>query len=323
MVDPQSIFRLKKFVGIVLDPPNFEPGSWRGAGDLLIDSINHEYWLSCRPRVVGRRGYGVEIWYSTNGDNYTLINFISKEEVVNMAKTQVYSIENTQLVQDPLTGGYYLYMSLDVGGRWETFLAIADDPRGPWKPVGFVIRTDRDYDSAEARDCTINIIDGRWIALCKAVKQGDQPHAYTELLVSKNGVNWIKLGLPTVDGKPQKPMPDAFLLNGDIIPSTHGSMFIGTITTFYRNAHITKYFGAYIIDIKNVNLEEIFIVEWKPGSIYEHPEFPIHTYCNVVKDPFTNEWRILIESIDPRYTKEIGVNTEVDRVLQYKTKTHE
>ena len=35
MIDPQSIFRLKKFVGIVLDPPNFEPGSWRGAGDLL------------------------------------------------------------------------------------------------------------------------------------------------------------------------------------------------------------------------------------------------------------------------------------------------
>jgi hypothetical protein len=43
----------------------------------------------------------------------------------------------------------------------------------------------------------------------------------------------------------------------------------------------------------------------------------------VVKDPFTNEWRILIEAIDPRYTKEIGVDTEVDRVLQYKAKATE
>jgi len=85
MVDPQSVFRLKKFVGVVLDPPSFDPGSWRGAGDLLIDSINREYWLSCRPRVVGRRGYSLEIWYSTNGDNYTLTNFISKEEVSDIA----------------------------------------------------------------------------------------------------------------------------------------------------------------------------------------------------------------------------------------------
>ena len=101
-------------------------------------------------------------------------------------------------------------------------------------------------------------------------------------------------------------------------------MFIGTISTFVRNgALVTKYFGAYIIDIKNNNLEEVFITEWRSGSIYEHPEFPIHTYCNVVKDPFTNEWRILIEAIDPRYTKEIGVNTEVDRLIQYKAKIPE
>jgi len=323
MVDPQSVFRLKKFVGVVLDPPSFDPGSWRGAGDLLIYSINREYWLSCRPRVVGRRGYSLEIWYSTNGNNYTLANFISKEEVSDIAKVEVHSIENTQLIQDPLTGRYHLYISVDVGGRWETFLVVADDPRGSWKPIGFVIRTDKDYDNLEARDCTINIVDGRWIALCKAVKQGDQPHAYTELLISKDGINWVKLGIPTVDGKPQKPLPDAFLLNGDIIPSTYGPMFIGTVTTFYRNAHVTKYFGAYIIDIRNNNLEEVFITEWRSGSIYEHPEFPIHTYCNVVKDPFTNEWRILIEAIDPRYTKEIGVNTEVDRLIQYKAKVPE
>ncbi|MFP3195274.1 MAG: hypothetical protein RXQ74_00200 [Caldivirga sp.] len=323
VVCPQCIFRLRRFVGVVQDPPSFEPGSWRGAGDLLIDPVNREYWLTSRPRVAGPRGTGVEVWYSSNGEQYTLVSFLPKEEVAKMAGTNVLSIENNQLIQDPLTGKYHLYMSLDVGGRWETFLVTSDDPRGPWSPVGFVIRTDRDYDSAEARDCTINVIDGRYIALCKAVRQGDHPHAYTELLTSKDGVNWVKLGLPTIDGKPQRPMPDAFLLNGDIVPSAYGPMFIGTVTTFAHNAHITKYFGAYVIDLKGVNLEEVFMAEWKPGSMYEHPEYPIHTYCNVVKDPFTNEWRILIEAIDPRYTKEIGVNTEVDRVLQYKAKVTE
>ncbi|MGC9226452.1 hypothetical protein, partial [Caldivirga sp.] len=116
---------------------------------------------------------------------------------------------------------------------------------------------------------------------------------------------------------------DAFLLNGDVVSSTHGPMFIGTVTTFFHNAHVTKYFGAYVIDLKANNLEEVFTAEWRPGSMYEHPQYPIHTYCNVVKDPFTGEWRILIEAIDPKHTKDIGVNTEVDRVLQYKAKVPE
>ena len=322
MVCPQCIFRLRKFTGAVLDPPSFEPGSWRGAGDLFIDPVNREYWLTTRPRVAGPRGYGVEIWYSNNGDQYSLVAFIPKEDVAKWAGVNVLSIENNQLVQDPLTGQYYLYMSLDVGDGWETFMARADDPRGPWSPVGFVIRRDKPYDSGEARDCTINVVDGRYIALCKARAREDNK-VYTELLTSRDGVNWVKLGIPTVNGEAQKPQPDAFLLNGDIVPSTYGPMFIGTVTTFFKNAHVTKYFGAYVIDLKANNLEEVFVAEWKPGSMYEHPEYPIHTYCNVVKDPYTGEWRILIEAIDPRYTKEIGVNTEVDRVLQYKAKVPE
>ncbi len=322
MVCPQCILRLRKFTGVVLDPPSFEPGSWRGAGDLLIDPINHEYWLTSRPRVAGPRGTGVEVWYSSNGDQYSLVAFIPKEEVSNWAGVNVLSIENNQLIQDPLTGLYYLYMSLDVGDGWETFMAKADDPRGPWTPVGFVIRRDKPYDGGEARDCTINVIDGRFIALCKARAVNDNK-VYTELLVSRNGVNWVKLGLPTVNGEAQRPQPDAFLLNGDIVPSAYGPMFIGTVTTFARNAHVTKYFGAYVVDLKSNNLEEVFVAEWKPSSMYEHPEYPIHTYCSVVKDPYTNEWRILVEAIDPKYTKDIGVNTEVDRVLQYKAKTPE
>jgi len=33
MVCPQCIFRLRRFVGVVQDPPSFNPGSWRGTGD--------------------------------------------------------------------------------------------------------------------------------------------------------------------------------------------------------------------------------------------------------------------------------------------------
>lgn len=288
-----------------------------GAGDVLIeDGI---YYMTSRPRVREKRGYGVEIFRSTDGENYSLLHFISIEEVSEWTKMKILSIENQQLVKDPLTDKYHLYMSLDTGQGWQTFLVTSDDLRGPWNPEGFVIKTDQPYDSGEARDCTISVLDGRYIGLCKARAQNDRL-VYTELLLSKDGKNWKKLGIPTIDGQPQKAQPDAYLLNGDIFPSVYGPMFIGTVTTFFRNAHVTRYFGAYIIDLKSNNLEEVFVAEWKKGSIYEREDFPIHTYCNVVPGKEQGEWLIYVEAIDPTYTKEIGVNTEVDRVLLYKSK---
>jgi hypothetical protein len=55
----------------------------------------------------------------------------------------------------------YAFIIMFSGGRWKTFLTIADAPRGSWKSIGFVIRADRDCNNLEARDYTINVIDGR------------------------------------------------------------------------------------------------------------------------------------------------------------------
>jgi hypothetical protein len=77
--------------------------------------------------------------------------------------------------------------------------------------------------------------------------------------------------------------------------------------------------GAYVIDLKGNNLEEIFRGEWRKSSPFEREDFPIHTYCNVIWDQRVGKWRILVEAIDPVHTREIGVNTEVDRVLLYES----
>jgi hypothetical protein len=37
---PQAILRNKKFKKIILNPPNFNPGSWCGAGKFWIDMKN-------------------------------------------------------------------------------------------------------------------------------------------------------------------------------------------------------------------------------------------------------------------------------------------
>ncbi|RLI25004.1 hypothetical protein DRO58_06810, partial [Candidatus Bathyarchaeota archaeon] len=71
---PQLIFARRRFRKVLLDPPSFEPGSWHGAGKLLLDPETGEYWLTGRPRMGPvKRGYGFEIYRSTDGENYSLV----------------------------------------------------------------------------------------------------------------------------------------------------------------------------------------------------------------------------------------------------------
>ncbi len=60
-------------------------------------------------------------------------------------------------------------------------------------------------------------------------------------------------------------------------------------------------------------MESTFAAEWKPGSRYEHP---IHTTATWSAARLTR-WLIMVEAVDPIYSKEPGLNTEVDRVPLY------
>ena len=325
----QALFFRRKFKKVVLDPPNFNPGSWCGAGKLWIDEENEEYWLTSRPREGKiRRGYATEIYRSNDGENYNLITCVSKEELSEAIKARVQSIENQQLLRDPSTGRYHLYLSLDIAqenlageesrifeSKWETFLLTAEDPSGPWKPEGFVIRGDREYDGGEARDSTIDIIDGQYFCLYKARKIGTSV-VHTALAVSKDGKEWQKLGVLKVDNEQQ---PNYFLLSGSIVPGSTGLFFVGTKTLeVVEGAALTKYFAVYRIDHENLNLKTIFLAPWTPLSRYEHKEYPIHTYSQVVFDTIRKDrWLIWIEAVDPNCSKALGLNSEVDRVLLY------
>jgi hypothetical protein len=327
---PQAVFSKRRFNKVILNPPNFNPGSWCGAGKIWVDKENGEYWLTSRPREMRdmRRGYAVEIYRSKDGENYGLVTWITKEELSGMIGTRILSIENQQFLKDPSTGRYHLYLSLNVSreslivegrafmeSRWETFLLTSEDPSGPWEPEGFVIRGSEEYDDGESRDTTIDIVDGRYFCLYKARKAGTGI-VKTALAVSTNGKNWVKLGVPTVDGKNQ---PDYFLLSGSIIPGATGMFFIGTKTLDVINGNaLTKKFVAYHIDLEKLNLETVFETIWTPLSRFEHSEYPIHTYAQVLFDEIRGDrWLIWIEAVDPDHTKELGWSTEVDRLLLY------
>lgn len=235
---------------------------------------NEEYWLTSRPRNAERRGYTVEIYRSKDGENYNLMTYFPKEELNGMTKTRILSIENQQLLRDPSTHRYHLYLSLDISrepaeGRWETFLLTSDDPSGPWEPEGFVVRGSEEYDGVESRDPTIDIIDGQYFCLYKARKAGTSI-VKTALATSRDGKNWVKFGVPKIDNAYQ---PDYFLLSGSIIPGSTGLLFIGMKTlNVIRGASVTKHFVVYRIDFRNLNLETLFTAVWTPLSCFEHVE---------------------------------------------------
>jgi hypothetical protein len=315
LVPAAYLLRARRFKRVVLEPPDYNPGSWRGAGKVLVDVERGEYLLTCRPRKAHPvRGYAVEIYSSRDGEEFKLLASITKEELSEMAKLEVRSIEGQQLLLDPATGRYHLYLAVDnfTPGRgygWDTLLLVSDDPRGPWECKGLVLRRGDSYDSVEARDAVIDVVDGLYVALYKA---SDGLRVNTALAVSSDGVEWRKLGLLKLDGGSQ---PGYLLLSGRLLAGALGPVFVGFESrVVVEGAAVTDTFSSYLIDLRGLNLVRLFSGRWEPRSPYERPDYPVHSYCDVVPDPLRDRILIYVEAIDP---SGIGLNKEMDRLILY------
>ena len=310
MIPPQFLLANRRFRGVVLDPPNFNPGSWRGAGNVLIDYDTQEFWLTTRPRNATNRGYAFEVYRSHDGEDFKLVASLDKGTVGSMADLPMKSIEGQQLLRDPSTGRYHLYLAVDIGPGWDTLLLTADDPAGPWSAHGIVIRRGKGYDSREARDAVIDIVDGRYFALYKA---NDGTKVGVGFATSNDGLNWSKHGVFKLDEE----LP-YILLCGNICTGSMGPVFVGfKTTTRVKGAAVTNTFAAYMIDYRNMKLEPLFSGLWTPLSPYERKDYPVHSYIDTVYDPFKGRVLIYVEAIDPVHSKEVGLNLEVNRLILY------
>lgn len=311
-VPSSYILSARKFRRVVLDPPNFEPGSWIGAGNTIL--VDGEFLLSARPRKWPERGFAANIYSSKDGENFSLKSSITKEELAEMSNTLIRSIEGLQLLLDPYTNKLRLYVSVDateVRG-WDTLLLEAEDPSGPWQYRGFAFRRGRSYDSREARDSTITIIDGVYVALYKA---NDGRRVNMAAAISHDGVQWEKLGLLKIDNRPQ---PEYILLYGSVLPGAFGPVLYSFETVnVVKGAALSRFFASYLLDIRNMNLVTLQKGLWTPKSEFEREDFPVHTYVDILYDPDGNRLLVYVEALDPKYSKEPGLNLEVDRLLLY------
>ena len=337
-IPPQYVFANRRFKRVVLDPPDFNPGSWIGAGKALFNHETREFLLTARPRKAegGVRGFAAHVYRSSDGEEFELLASVNAKEISEQGGPKIHSIEGTQLLKDPFTGRWHLYMSVDTGSQfvwgglyWETLLLTAPEPRGPWQVEGVVLHSDQPYDTNQARDCTIDIIDGRWLCVYRAVDS--HRRIRPALATSSDGVSWSKHGIFTIDGDDRL----AFL-SGTLFAGTNGPLFMGLerpqadqavqedeiFADEYRVGHgggPVPNFVAYNVDYRSMNLETIFRAPWAAGSFYEHKEHPLLGYSSLVYDPLKRRLLIYVEAIERYTTDRIGLNETVERLLLYET----
>ncbi len=338
LLPPQYIFANRRFVGVALDPPDFEPGSWIGAGNSLYDPASGSFLLTARPRSAqgGVRGFAANIYRSDDGESFELLATVGKEEVSKLSGLRIDSIEGTQLIQHPATGQWHFYLSVNTdtdfvwGGRhWETLLLTAAGPDGPWRSQGLALATGQSFDALHARDSNVAVIDGRWLCLYKA--RDRQNVLRPALAVSRDGVRWRKRGALTVDGQQRH-----VFLSGALLAGSTGVIYVGLEkldasaeeATSERRAdeHGVTHAGgprrsflAARLDERSLNLEVTCRFPWQPGSEYEHPEHPLLGYSSLTFDPLRGRVLMYVESIDPELSEHMGLNGTVERLLVYET----
>jgi hypothetical protein len=322
---------------VALEPPDYTPGSWIGAGKAWYDADAACFFLTARPRTAAGdvRGFAARIYRSQNGLDFTLVGELLTETVDELADVSVHSIEGTQLLRDPRTGRWYFYLSVDTGDsfvwggvKWETMIFSAHQLSGPWSYEGFALRNGPDYDAHQSRDSSIDIIDGRWLCLFKAkdANRDERP----ALAVSIDGLSWEKRGTLTIDGE-----ESVCFLNGSLFATGSGPLFVGIRTRLddsrerksevvYADTHGIGHGGgprpqfvAYRLDTAAMNLETLCSEPWYGLSPYEHPDHPLLGYSSLAIDWAGNRRFLYVEAIDPTYTEAIGINSTVERLLVY------
>lgn len=335
---PQYLYAKREFKGVALNPPDFNPGSWIGAGKAIYDLDRDEYLLSARPRSAAdnQRGFAAEIYRSANGiTDFTRVTSLSKAELMDLSGEEIHSVEGTQILRDPLTRHWHFYVSIDVGSdfvwgglQWETLLLTAETLEGPWESRGLVLRRGTGFDANQARDGTIDVIDGRYYCLYKGK---DKDHKRRPgLATSTDGVTWEKHGQFTIAGQ-----DELAFLSGSLFPGGAGLVFLGTemveqvdpkIAHVAADEHAVRHgsslvhYCAYTVDVAAMNLDPIVRMPWEPLSPHEHPDHPLLGYSTTLYDPRHRRFLMYLEIIDGEHTGQMGLNETVERVVVYESR---
>ncbi len=92
---------------------------------------------------------------------------LSKEDILAKEGIEIHSVEGSQLLRHLSTDKPHFHVSIDTGTdvawrslEWEAMLFMAEELAGPWESKGIILPNDQDCDARQAKDSTIDIVDG-------------------------------------------------------------------------------------------------------------------------------------------------------------------
>jgi hypothetical protein len=122
----ENIFQMATNYKTILKPDKDEPDWWAGAPSIAIND-QKEFFLAARMREAdsprGRRGYEIRIMKSKNGENFTIIKQINRNDA------KIPGFERPALLFDPKIKKYKLYGCSPLDSGWSIWkLDDVNDP---------------------------------------------------------------------------------------------------------------------------------------------------------------------------------------------------
>ena len=175
---------------VVAQPEGKGKGFWAGGCSSLKDNKG-KIWLVYRLRNPEKRGHKLCIATSQDGINFKIVKELNKEEFGNIE-----SLERASLLQDPHTGRYKLYSSLEKEGKWYIYkLHDAASPEdfepSTAKPV-FAPSPEAKH-TRKVKDPYIINFFNTWYMFYSG--SGKEPKEETFLATSQNGEKWVRKGM--------------------------------------------------------------------------------------------------------------------------------
>lgn len=175
---------------VIARPEGKGKGFWAGGCSSLKDTKG-KIWLTYRLRNPAKRGHKLCIVKSIDGVNFRLVKELNKDQFENTE-----SLERVSILQDPYTGKYKLYLSLEKEKKWYIYkLEDVTSPEefNPYTAKPVFAPSPEAKDNRKVKDPYIINFFNTWYMFYSG--SGEEPQEELFLAISQDGEKWIRRGL--------------------------------------------------------------------------------------------------------------------------------
>lgn len=175
---------------VIARPEGEGKGFWAGGCSSLKDTRG-KIWLTYRLRNPEKRGHKLCIAKSLDGVNFQTVKEINKNHFENIE-----SLERASILQDPSTGRYKLYLSLEKERKWYIYKlqdVVCPEEFDPSTAKAVFSPSSEREDTRKVKDPYIVNFCNSWFMFYSG--SGEEPQEKVFLATSQDGERWTYRGV--------------------------------------------------------------------------------------------------------------------------------